>query len=55
MVGFLKSIELFLMFIADFFLESNAICIQPVLFSKSLIFLKGPDLSKIITGKYFFL
>ena len=40
---------------ADFFLESNAICIQPVFFSRSFIFLQGPDLSKIITGKCFLL
>ena len=30
-------------------------CIQPVLFSKSLIFCQVSDLSKTITGKFFFL
>ncbi|SVD36859.1 uncharacterized protein METZ01_LOCUS389713 [marine metagenome] len=54
-VGFLKIIEFFLIFIADFFFDNCEICIQPEFFCKSIIFLQVSDLSKIITGKYFFL
>ena len=43
------------MLIADFFFDNCETCIHPELFSKSLISLHVSNLSKIITGRYFFL
>ena len=43
------------MFMAAFFLDNLEICIQPELFSWSIIFLKLSDSSITITGKIFFI
>ena len=40
------------MHIAVFFLDNCEVCIQPELFSKSLIFLQVSNSSKISRGKY---
>ena len=46
--------ELSTLFKAAFFLDNCETCIQPELFSWSIIFLKLSDLSFIRTGKNFF-
>ena len=54
-VEFLNMKNLLLLIKTAFFFDNCETCIQPVLFSWSLIFLKLSELSKTKTGRYFFL